>query len=137
MNSNSEVETSKTNIKDYFLYAALGGILHPLAGGAFSYLLVGLDALYANYVSNEISLFTGSVLIGTSPLGLFVCVPMFISAGALYSVVFGFIYNATSHGKASSRSNRVLYNILFSLVMAVIGPIGVFIILQALNQLLS
>lgn len=137
MDSNSEVETPKTSIKDYFMFAAIGGIIHPIAGGAFSFLLVGLDALYANYVSKQIGLFTGSVLIGTSPLGIFVCVPMFISAGAFYSVVFGFIYNATSHGKANSGSNRILYNILFSLVMAAIGPIIVYIVLQTINSLYS
>lgn len=137
MDSNSEVETPKTSIKDYFMFAAIGGIIHPIAGGAFSFLLVGLDALYANYVSKQIGLFTGSVLIGTSPLGIFVCVPMFISAGAFYSVVFGLIYNATSHGKANSKSNRILYNILFSLVMAAIGPIIVYIVLQTINSLYS
>lgn len=137
MSSSSEVETPKTSIKDYFIYAAIGGIIHPIAGGAFSFLLTGLDLLYANFVSNEMGLFTGSVLIGATPLGIVICVPMFILAGAFYSVVFGLIYNATSHGKANSDSNRILYNVLFSLAMAVIGPTLIYSILQVVNSLYS
>lgn len=130
MNSTPEVEAPKASFKDYLIYAAMGGIIHPIAGGVFSFLLVGLDLLYAKFTNNAISLFTMSAVLGTSPLGIFVCVPMFISAGAFYNVVFGLFYNATKHGKANSASNRVLFSVLFSLAMAVIGPIGVYIIMH-------
>ena len=133
MESTSEIAPQKASIKDYLIYAALGGIIHPMVGGVFSLLLAGLDALYIKYVSNEMGVFALAILLGASPPGIFVCLPMFISTGIFYSVVFGLIYNATSHGKANSPSNRVLYNVLFSLAMAVIGPIGVFITLQILT----
>lgn len=137
MSQTSEITPRKAQFKDYLVYATLGGIIHPIAGIAFSFVLAGLETLYYYYSSNSIGPFTFIALLGVSPLGIFVSLPMFVTAGAIYSILFGLIYNATAHGKANSVSNRILYNIVFSCVMGVVGPIVVVVLFQFSPYLVS
>lgn len=130
MSETSEITLPrKANFKDYILYAVTGAIIHPIIAGVFSFILVGLEMLYAYLVSNSLGMFTLFMILGTSPLGIFVMLPMFVFAGVFYSTVFGFIYNSTPHGKANTVSNRLLYSIVFSHIIAIISPIVVYILL--------
>jgi hypothetical protein len=115
----------KPELLDYFKYALIGAILHPIVGGVMSILLSTIEYLY----NKEVAWFGLSMLYALAmftPLGIV----LFSTAGAIYSLVFSFIYNRTAHGKASSVSNRFLYNLLFSILMGVVGPVLVFILFQ-------
>ncbi|MBL8089885.1 MAG: hypothetical protein JNJ43_06135 [Anaerolineales bacterium] len=123
MNSTPATESTKTTIKDYAKYAATGAIIHPLLAGFVSAIFAAFD-FFTN--KDEMTTFFGLLFVGVGFFPLLLA--MFVIAGVFYSVAFGLVYNNT-FGKAVSSSKKFLYNILFSILAAIISPIVVYILL--------
>lgn len=118
----------KADSKDYVYYIVTGAIIHPIVAGIMSFVLSMLELLFNQ---DQTANFAVTMLLA-SGFFLITC-SMFAMAGGFFSLVFGIIYNNTAHGKASSPSNRFLYNILFSIVIGIISPIILFILFQFTN----